>query len=125
MMYIKIPIHSIVDVITNSSTELFIIDKEKGVEMVQSVIDEAIKKFPAEYGNYTPTASLEHADHYQDNWFNEEEVITFLKRKGYKVEAPENPQEPQVIVISWKRGDMSHDFIKFIEEAFDTEVIDY
>jgi hypothetical protein len=39
---IVIPIHSMVDVITNSSTELFVLDTEKSVEVVREILEEAI-----------------------------------------------------------------------------------
>ena len=39
---ITINVHSMVDVITNSSTELFILDKEKSVDVVKGILQEAI-----------------------------------------------------------------------------------
>jgi len=41
-MSITINVHSMVDLITNSSTELFILDKEKSVEVVKEILQEAI-----------------------------------------------------------------------------------
>lgn len=40
---IIIDVHSIVDVITNSSTELFIINKDKTVELVKDILCSAIQ----------------------------------------------------------------------------------
>lgn len=37
-MKIIIPVHSFVDVITNSSSELFVLDTNKSVEMVENII---------------------------------------------------------------------------------------
>jgi len=39
---VKINIHSIVDVITNSSTELFILDTKKSVEVVKEILQAAV-----------------------------------------------------------------------------------
>ena len=58
-----IPIHSFVDVITNSSTELFIIDKEKGLEMVKEIVEEGLKKYPSEY-NKVPSVHIDNPEYY-------------------------------------------------------------
>lgn len=41
-MKIKINLHSMVDVITNSSTELFVLDTNKSLETVKEILQEAI-----------------------------------------------------------------------------------
>ena len=50
-------------------------------------------------------------------------MITCLKNRGYKIEAPKEPQEPKAIIISWERGYMSREFINFIKETFNVELI--
>jgi predicted metal-dependent RNase len=40
---IKINIHSMVDIITNSSTELFVLDTKKSLDFVKDILVEAIK----------------------------------------------------------------------------------
>jgi len=37
-----IPIHSMVDLITNSSTELFVLDTDKSLEVVKEILQDAI-----------------------------------------------------------------------------------
>jgi hypothetical protein len=44
LLVLQIP-HSIVDVITNSSSELFVIPKEKGIEVVKEYLKNVIQKF--------------------------------------------------------------------------------
>lgn len=122
-------VHSFVDVITNSSTELFIIDKEKGLETVKETVSEALKKYPMEYPSYgTPDVRLDNPTFYNDMYYNEGEAelfIKFLELKGYKVIPPEKEIEPEAIVISWERGSCSQGFINFIEKTFNAEIIDY
>jgi hypothetical protein len=38
-----IQVHSLVDVITNSSSELFVLDTDKSLEMVKEILEEATK----------------------------------------------------------------------------------
>jgi len=42
MQNILVTIHSFVDIITNSSTELFVLDTDKSVEFVKEILQEAI-----------------------------------------------------------------------------------
>jgi len=39
---LKVKIHSMVDLITNSSTELFVLDTDKSLEVVKDILQEAI-----------------------------------------------------------------------------------
>jgi len=53
MNTITINIHSMVDVITNSSTELFILDTKKSVEVVKDILQEAVSLHNSTHGtNY-------------------------------------------------------------------------
>ena len=53
MNNIAINIHSMVDLITNSSTELFILDVEKSVDVVKDILQEAINLHNKTHGtNY-------------------------------------------------------------------------
>lgn len=116
-------LHSVIDVITNSSTELFIIDKEKGLQYVQEIVNEALKKFPPKYGEHIPYVSIENPEYYDGNCgiFDTQEAIKHLESRGYKVTPPDVPQEPEAIIISWERGYMSDGFMKYISEVFDVE----
>ncbi len=49
-------------------------------------------------------------------------MIKWLEQRGYKIIAPEKETEPEAIIVSWDMGAMNSEFIKFIEETFDTEV---
>jgi len=126
-----IPIHSFVDVITNSSTELFIIDKEKGLDMVKKIVEEGLKKFPGAYGtnNNKLHVYLDNPEYYDDSVLDGmcsddlEKIIFELKKRGYKIKAPKIPQEPKAIIISWERGYMSGEFISFIETTFNVKLI--
>lgn len=128
-----IPIHSFVDVITNSSTELFIIEKEKGLEMVKEIVEIGLKKFPPEnLRNSDLSVIIDNPDHYNEGFSYSfdgadiddiEGIIISLKRRGYKIEAPKKYQEPEVIIISWERGDMKNGFIEFIKQSFGVKLI--
>jgi len=121
-MKIIIKIHSLVDVITNSSTELFIIDKNKGLEFVKEIVNSIYDKYPIEH--HRPSVMLENPEWYEGNYNIEtEEAIKFLENRGYKIEAPEVQQEPEAIIVSWDRGYMSREFIKEISTIFDVDVI--
>lgn len=122
----KIQLHSSIDVITNSSSELFIIDIEKGLDTVKKIVKEAFEKFGG-YG-YMPDVHIENPDYYGDYTYQPdqiEEMIKWLTQRGYKITPPEKEVEPQAIVVSWDMGAMKQDFIKFIEETFNTEVIQW
>jgi hypothetical protein len=118
-----IPIHSIVDVITNSSTELFIIDKEKGVDFVQEIVNQAYAKYPSKYDS-CPQARLENPEYYDGSYgcFSIEDAVQKLEQRGYKVIAPEVVQEPEAIVISWEMGYMQKEFIDIISKTFNVEL---
>jgi hypothetical protein len=123
---ILIPIHSIVDVITNSSTELFIIDKEKGLETVQEIVNQAVAMFPSKYG-CIPSVHLDNPEYYDGSYgcFDLDEAIKKLESRGYTVIAPEGDvQDPEVIVISWERGNMPREFCNFISETFNVQLED-
>ena len=89
---IIIPIHSILDLITNSSTELFIIDEDKGVEIVRQVVNELYNKYGNElynkYGEYEgyggPEVCLENPTYYVDTDFSyieDEDMVKWLDEK--------------------------------------------
>ena len=130
-MKIIIPIHSILDVITNSSSELFVIDTTQSAEAIQNIVDVALIDFPAEsewaFG-HKPNVYEGDPSYYENHNFNsydDDELIDHLQRKGYKIEKPEVVTEPRAIIIEWERGYVSREFIKFIEEMFNVEVISH
>jgi len=120
-------VHSFVDIVTNSSTELFVLDIDKSLDLIEEIIKEKEKEFPCEYGY---TISVYKGDPYSycyiDNPINDlEETLKYLRLKGYKIEEPETEKEIEAIIIECERGCMDKRMIKFIEETFNTEVIDY
>ncbi len=114
-----IEIHSFVDVITNSSTELFICDTDRAVAEVAALVAEIEKRYPNEYGH---GLSVDHANDYelQDvfGYMEEEDAVKFLKAKGYTVEKPKEDSTPKYISISAERGGLDTRVKDFIEEAF-------
>ena len=50
MVKIIIPVHSMVDLITNSSTELFVLDTEKSVNLVKEILVEAVMLHNSAHG---------------------------------------------------------------------------
>ncbi len=129
MVKFIINVHSMVDVITNSSTEIFVLDSEKGLQMVRDMILEMEKKYPNEYGH---RISVDLADDWElkdvfgCHWDDEdqENVIKLLESKGYTITPPETEVEQnRFISVSFERGGMHPKLDKFIRETFN--VISY
>ena len=112
-------VHSVVDVITNSSTEIFIIDAEQEVAIVEAIIKEKEKEFPTEY-NYRVSVSQTDEWEIKDmfGYIDEDEAVKYLKAIGYKVEKSENPQPIRYITISCERGCMNSGLKSFIRNTF-------
>ncbi len=119
--------HSVVDIITNSSTEIFTIDDDRDLELIRDMIYEMEKKYPNVYGHKL------HVNFLQQWQLNEifnvysepEDMISYLKALGYKVEPPEVPivDDTKYIAISAERGGMDQRLVDFINRTFN--VIDY
>lgn len=107
---IRIKFHSIVDLITNSSTEIFVISSAYTLK----VIEEAVKKFDQKYVNIY----LEELDDYELK-----ENIEYLEKRGFKVIPPKDGSA-QEIHISAERGTMSNEFKEFITKTFNGEYSD-
>jgi hypothetical protein len=116
----KINLHSIVDVITNSSTELFIVDKSYGLEFVEQLVREKEKEFPADY-DYKVSIFLDNPEWDHIRYIDTEDAIKHLKSRGYIVTAPTVETEPEAIMISCERGCISDELRKFIIETFNAE----
>jgi len=114
---ITIRTHSAIDLITNSSTEMFIIDKSNNITV--DIINAAIKeKFPdCELRAYAGTPDW----FYYESDEEVEEHVRRLRARGYVVAAPLEVTEPEEIQISCERGGMSTEFKKFIIETFNGE----
>jgi len=115
-----INIHSVVDVITNSSTELFLLESDKAVEVIREMVEEKEKEFPPEYGHYVHVSK---ADDYEIEsafgYHDDDEIITYLKAKGYTVIPPkEDKSFNGFISISSERGGMDSSLHNFIIETF-------
>ncbi|HKZ43146.1 MAG TPA: hypothetical protein VJ044_19465 [Candidatus Hodarchaeales archaeon] len=111
-----INIHSFVDIITNSSTELFVCDTDKSVEVVEDLINEIQDKYPNEYGH---RLSVKLADEYELGYYldiNDEEAIERLRRREYKIEEPE--RKSTYISISAERGGLDPRVMDFINTTF-------
>ena len=118
MEKILINIHSFIDVITNSSTELFVCETDKALEVVRGLVFDMERQYPNEYGH---RLSVEAADDHElqeaFGYFEEEDAIKFLRGKGYKVEEPEKDRIPY-ISISAERGGLDPRVKEFIEKTF-------
>jgi hypothetical protein len=118
MEKLLINIHSFVDVITNSSTELFVCETDKALDVVKSLVYDLESKYPNEYGH---KLMVDVAEDYelQDafGYIDEEEAIKYLKAKGYKIEEP-NEDSAAYISISAERGGLDPRVKEFIEKTF-------
>lgn len=120
-----ISIHSFVDVITNSSTELFVCDTDKTVEMVRVMVDGIQTRYPNEYGHWLSVTEMDPDDYMISEIFdvygnNDEDMVKYLRAKGYKIEEPDKDHKPvsKYIQIAAERGGMDPRVKKFIEENF-------
>ena len=117
--------HSYLDIITNSSTELFVLYTDKSLEMVREIIVEKEKEFPCEYGEHF-YINYDNPYYYGECPVDDvEEAVKYLRLIGYKIEAPEVEKEPRAIIISCERGCMNRNMVEFIEETFNTKLDDY
>ena len=106
MQKLIIKTHSFVDVITNSSTELFVTNGQKSVEQVKELLS---KKWDAFSELYNRT---EHIDSIltvrlvtaKDNWWN----------KAYGV----GTEKGDIIIISAEDNSIPYEFFDVIEEFF-------
>ncbi len=119
MIKIIIKIHSFIDVITNSSTELFVCDTDRSLEAVKGLVYEIERQYPNEYGHglnvdYTSDYELDEAFEYN---INEEDAIKLLKAKGYKITKPKKKAD-KFISISAERGGLHPTVKDFIEKTF-------
>jgi hypothetical protein len=116
--------HSIVDLITNSSTEIFTIQTNKTVEVVKELIDELQNKYPNEYGHYLSTDIASEEDIkaiYGYQYMDIEPFIKMMEDLGYVI--ARNPNPPVFITLSAERGGIDSHVRQFINENFN--VIDY
>jgi hypothetical protein len=128
---IIISVHSFIDVITNSSTELFVCDTDKSVEVVKSMVDEMQERYPNEYGHRLSTCAMDPNDwRIGDlcNFYGEEsEAVKYLEMKGYKVTKPIEGEvvKPKYIEISAERGGLDPRVKSFIESTFNVIHYDF
>ena len=116
----KISLHSAIDVITNSSTELFIVDKKFGLDFVTKLVKEKEAEFPAVHDHYKVSIFLDNPE-WGWNFFDVEEAIKILEAKGYKIVAPDVEVVPQAIMISCEQGYISDKLRQYIIETFNAE----
>ena len=117
---IIIAVHSVVDSITNSSTEFFVVDTNLEVSVVESMVKEKEKEFPSEYGYHVYVNKME--EYQLKDMFgypDEEECVQYLVALGYKVEKPES-STPNIryIQISCERGCINPSLKNFIMSTF-------
>jgi len=119
---IIISVHSFVDVITNSSTELFVCDTDKSVETVRAMVDEMQNRYPNEYGHRLHTDSMSTDDwriqELTNVYAEEEDIVKYLEMKGYKVTKPSETPVSKYISISAERGGLDPRVKEFIESTF-------
>lgn len=123
-MLFKVEPHSLVDLITNSSTEIFTIQTNKTVEVVKEMIDEIQKKYPNEYGHYLHASIANDEDITAMHGyvsFNIAPIIKMMEDLGYIITV--NPNPPVFITLSAERGGLNLNVRQFINENFN--VVDY
>lgn len=111
--------HSLVDLITNSSTEMFTAIRDKSLEFVKAFVEELEGKYPSEHIPGYRISVYEDLENSDDYFYNDEdETVELLRRNGYKVEKIENWEPKKVVKISCERGYMNRDLVSIIEKEF-------
>lgn len=117
-----INVHSFVDVITNSSTELFVLDSDKTLETITALVKAKEAEYPPDYGHYVSVSEVEQCDieWVMDSYINVDESIEHLKMLGYTI-IPPDPAKPSPVKyykITSERGGMDPRLYKFITSTF-------
>ncbi len=103
---IIINIHSMVDIITNSSTELFVLDTEKSVEVVKEILEEAIRLH-----NTANNVNLKFDDVFQELYFGN--AKNELDDWGYTTNLKEG-----IVIRSATDNAIPYWMFEFIESIF-------
>ncbi len=118
---IIISVHSFVDVITNSSTELFVCKTDKALKLVRELVYTLEEKYPNEYGHKLNIDYAEKNDLYYVNekyGYNDvEDAIKLLQTIGYTIKKPKK-ENKKLISISAERGGMHPEVLNFIKKTF-------
>ena len=114
---ITIKVHSFVDLITNSSTEMFMIDNSHGIEFVKDAIQARFPELMKELSIHLDEDEFI----WEFNQYDKERAIKYLLKMGYTIIEPSADFIPMSIQIYAERGTMPDEFIKFIEEKFNGE----
>ena len=120
--YLKV--HSVIDVITNSSTEIFMLETKKTIDIIQEIITEVEREYPPEtYGVCNGSAGHATVEITEDweiseafGYINEDEAIKYLKAKGYEFKKIENKNN--YLCIKAERGYMNSGLRDFINKTF-------
>ena len=118
--------HSMVDLITNSSTEIFTIDTDKDIEVVREMIDTIQNQYPNKYGYrlFVDYLSAYEVPEYTGIYNDTDEIIKHLTMLGYTVTPPEKELDQlPIIKISGELGGIDPLVRDFINNNF--TVIDY
>jgi hypothetical protein len=122
----RIKPHSLIDIITNSSTEIFTIKGDYELEFVQDgIVAKAIDLgYPVEDQEYLRRSIyLNEIDQYPFDKETIEMYVSFLRKKGYAVIVPAEPKPVYEIVLSVEMGEVSeHSKLgQFIIDTFKAE----
>jgi len=111
--------HSFVDLITNSSTELFIVNTDKEMKVVEELLNEVQSKYPNDYGYRIYVNKVEEDDlmNIFDYYYEKDKCIEYLTMLGYKIISPDDNTN-NYIKLSIERGYLNDNTKKFIEETF-------
>lgn len=106
-MKIIIPVHSIVDITTNSSSEIFTMETDKSKEF----LSEAVNSFCKENGINFKTSSYSFDD-IEDDW-EVKNAIDFLNEKGFLVTRKEPGKKGYTLSIDrdWQGLDSLKNFL--------------
>jgi len=105
---VKINFHSFVDVITNSSTELFVLDTDKSVEMVKELLQQAI-----DLHNSIDKTKCTFEEIFDEPYFGTPSIALEGWEDYYK-----SNKEESIIVCGADDNSIPYWMFEFIESAF-------
>jgi len=119
---IKVNPHSLVDLITNSSTEIFVVNTDKTIQIVQEMIDEIQNKYPNEYDHQLEVYALRACELNEIFDFYEiRKAKRFLEANGYEI--TKKVDATPYLAIKGERGGLDPRVNNFIHDNF--EVVYY
>jgi hypothetical protein len=107
-------IHSMVDVITNSSTEMFICDTDKSLELIKEFLEELLKVYNKMFDKYLLFDEVFEEPHFMNN--EDEECLESYREYGYFKEIKYD--KSKIVIEGSTDNSIPYELFGLIEKAF-------